>query len=137
MPLVVHEISFVDEGCLMVPDLAAQPEDESQSFATCSTLPYGYNNDVEQLKRRCSEYVNTVCKYPLNSVETIIGDTSGIIWQTLRAVWRFDQVNPVAKKASTTLTFTMFQVRATGRADISGKCFSAGQSLNTLKFGES
>jgi hypothetical protein len=100
MPLVVHEISVVNQGCLIVSDLAVQPEDDSQSFATCSTLPYGYNNDIEQLKRRCLEYVNTVSRYPLNSVETIIGDTSGIIWEALRAVWDFDRVNPVAKKAS-------------------------------------
>jgi hypothetical protein len=101
MSLVVHEITLVNQDCLKVSDLTVQPEDESQRFATCSTLPYGYNNDIEQLKRRCLEYVNTVSKYPLNSVETIIGDTSGIIWEALRAVWRFEQANPVAKKVRT------------------------------------
>lgn len=101
MPLVVHEITFMNQNCLKVSDLTVQPEDESQKFPTCSTLPYGYNNDNEQLRRRCLEYVNTVSKYPLNSVETIIGDTSGIVWKALKAVWRFEQANPVAKRVRT------------------------------------
>jgi len=100
MSLVVHEICLVNQDCLLVPTLAFQGEEETQSFPTRSTLPYGYNNDIEQLRRRCLEYINTVSKYPLNSVENIIGDTSGIVWDALRAVWRFDHSNPVAKKAS-------------------------------------
>jgi hypothetical protein len=105
MSLVVHEISFVNQNCLTVSDLAAQPEDESQSFATCSSLPYGYNNDIKQLQRRCLEYVNAVSKYPLDDVETIVGNTPEIIWEVLRAVSRFDYINPVSKKASTTLYY--------------------------------
>jgi hypothetical protein len=101
MSLDVHEISFANSACLIVSDLTGQRGDESQSFPTSSTLPYGYNNDIEQLKRRCLEYISTVSKYPLDSVEPIIGDTSGIIWEALRAVWLFDQTNPVAKKVST------------------------------------
>lgn len=101
MSLVAHEIYSVDQNCLLVSDLAVQPKDQTQSFATRETLPYGYNNDIELLKSRCLEYINTVSKCPLNTAETIIGDTSGIIWEVLRATCRFEQVNPVAKKAST------------------------------------
>jgi hypothetical protein len=120
MYLVVHEISSVNQSCPIVSDLIAQPEDESQSFATWSTLPYGYNNDIEQLKWKYLEYVNIVSQYPLNSVETIVGDTSGIVWEALRAVQRFNQANLVAKKAST--IFVMSQFRATVGADFSEKC---------------
>jgi hypothetical protein len=114
MSLVVHEISSMNQ--------------ESQSFATCSTLPYGYNSDIEQLKWKCSKYVNTVSEYPLNSVETIIGDTSRIIWEALGAIQRFKQANTTAKKAST--TFVMSPFRATVCADFSEKCFSGAQSLS-------
>ncbi len=80
MSLVAHEISVADQSCLLVPDLAAQADNETQSFPARITLPYGYNNDFQQLKRRCLEYVNSVSKYPLDKVGNIIGDTSGLVW---------------------------------------------------------
>jgi hypothetical protein len=130
MSLVVHEISSMNQSCPIVSDLATQPGDESQSFATCSTLPYGYNNDIELLKWKYSKYVNTVSEYPLNTVETIIGGTSRIIWEALRAIQRFKQANTAAKEAST--TFVMSPFRATVGADFSNKYFSGAQSLSIL-----
>jgi hypothetical protein len=131
MSLVVHEISSMNQSCPRASDLAAQPWNESQSFTTCSTLPYGYNNNIEQLKWKCSEYVNTVSEYPLNSVETVIGDTSGIIWEALRAIQRFKQANTTAKKAST--TFVMSPFRRTVGADFSEKCFSGAKYAMELR----
>lgn len=100
MPLVIHEILVVNPACLQVPDLISQTENEHQSFPIRDTLPYGYNNDIEQLQRRCLEYVNKVSKYPLDITETVIGDTSGIIWEVLRIVCQFEHANPIARKAS-------------------------------------
>jgi hypothetical protein len=100
LPLVVHEISLVDQSCLLVPDLIGQTENETQSFKTRSTLPYGYNNDIKQLQRRCLEYINKVSQYPLDIAETIIGDTSEMTWEILRAVCRFEHANQIVRKAS-------------------------------------
>jgi len=100
MSLVVHEIFVVDPICLQVPDLLIHTENDSQGFSTRSTLPYGYNNDMQQLQRRCLEYVNNVSKYPLDKAESVIGDTSGITWDILRAVCCFEYANPIARKAS-------------------------------------
>lgn len=100
LPLVVHEIFLVDQSCLLVPDLVGQTENEAQNFTTRSTLPYGYNNDIQQLQQRCLKYINKVSQYPLDIAETIIGDTSGITWDILRAVCHFERANQIARKAS-------------------------------------
>lgn len=71
-----------------------------QSFAWVRSLEYGIlKRNIDQLKPRSLEHIQAI-----SSRETVIGDPTTLSWKILRAICRFQQADPIAKKARTDLT---------------------------------
>lgn len=105
MSLDVCEIVSTSPDCFLVPNMDFELNGKALSVSYAPTLCFGiYNISENRLKKRILDYFNMVSKNPLDASE-ITGDTSKIVWKTLGAVFRFQQTNPIAQKASTFLAY--------------------------------
>lgn len=89
-----------NENFLYVPDQTLESHDNAQSFASVRSLEYGVlKRNVDQLKPRSLEHIQAI-----SSRETVIGDPRTLSWKILQAICRFQQADPIARKARADLT---------------------------------
>jgi hypothetical protein len=97
IPVRVCEFQPPNGEFLRVPDLNSKSRDQLQPFLSVATLPYAIRNpNAVQVKQVCIEHIEAISKQ-----EYISGDPESIRFKLLRAICRFQQVDPVAKGVST------------------------------------
>lgn len=87
--LLICEFIPPDQEFLLVPDL--DPESNGQKL----TLAYGLHNySVDQLKQKLLEHIEAVSNW-----ENMTGNRETLTWKVLRAMFFFQEGDPVAKRA--------------------------------------
>lgn len=109
MSLPVHEIYSANQDYLQVPVLAVELRDTSQRFATRPSLQYGiYDCPIAYLRQIYIEYINTISRHPVDTMDGMTGDTLGIIWKILGVIQRFAKASPEVTKVTDDLrSFTV------------------------------
>lgn len=97
----VRQIHVANRDFLLLPDLTSESNDLKQSIAAVPSLPYALDNSgIDQAEPTCREYIDTICKHPLDDFENMKGTTSKIIWRLLKSILHFLRVNRIARQAS-------------------------------------